>query len=465
MRKILVCSFLMVFVLFSCKKSKENLNVDWEKYPTDTHKPNSELDNWIIANFNTPWNIEVVYRFDRYYTDINRNIAPIELDKVKPSLMMVVDGFTDPYTKLAGKPFGKTFFPKTWVLYGSGSYNSDGTMVLGSMSNARMLNLYDLNNLSGSNSQVIRRRLRTVHHEFMHSLNQTVPIPRAYQIISGADYDPTWSGKSDSQVRPLGFISPYASSAYTEDFAEMLAHIVVEGPVWYNNYLSQAGQTGYDRLKAKEAMVYAYMLNNFNIDMYELQAEVQHQLKTKYNAQDPADLTLQFPNRMAAGSVNSIKIDHTESHYATYGISSIFNTVYNNYRNKVIEGGRVADNLEFIFTSSNTMTLRVNYHNPTSGAKFIADYDFTFNLNEANGIIVFSKKVPEGTAATHNNGRSSALLPGFEQVLLPYLTTNQFVASYLPSSIASNDPQYRSFAGFYVNGASTNYFYGPVTYK
>lgn len=465
MRKILVCSILMVSVLFSCKKDKENLNVDWDKYPIDTHKPNSELDNWIIANFNTPWNIEVVYRFDRYYTDINRNIAPIELDKIKPSLQMVVDGFTDPYTKLAGKPFGKVLFPKIWVLYGSGSYNSDNTMVLGSMSNARMLNLYDLNNLSGSNSEVIRRRLRTVHHEFMHSLNQTVPIPRAYQNISGADYDPTWSGKSEAAVRPLGFISPYSSSAYTEDFAEMLAHIVVEGPVWYNNYLSQAGKEGYDKLKAKEAMVFSYMLTNFNVDMYELQAEVQQQLKSKYNAVDPADLTLAFPNRLGNGSVNVIKIDHTEAHYTSHGISSTFNTIYNNYKNKVSEGGREPDNLELHFTSSNTMTLRVNYHNPTSGAKLVADYDFMFTLNEANGLIVFSKKVPEGTSTAHGNGRSAALLPGFEQILLPYLTTNQFVASYLPSSIASDDPLYRSFAGFYVNGASTNYFYGPVTYK
>lgn len=102
-------------------------------------------------------------------------------------------------------------------------------MVLGSMSNARMLNLYDLNNLDPNNGASIRRRLRTVHHEFMHSLNQTVPIPLAYQSISGADYDPSWAGKSEDQVRPLGFVSPYSSSAYTEDFAEMLAHIVVEG--------------------------------------------------------------------------------------------------------------------------------------------------------------------------------------------------------------------------------------------
>ncbi len=462
MKKSLIYVLLMVFVLSSCKKDEPNLNVDWDKYPTDTHKPNSELDNWIITNFNTRWNIEVVYRFDRYYTDVNRNIAPIELDKVKPSLKMVVDGFTDPYTKLAGDAFGKKYFPKLWVLYGSGSYNSDGTVVLGTMSNARMLNLYDLNNL---NNQNVRRRMRTVHHEFMHSLNQTVPIPRAYQDISGPDYDPSWAGKSDGEVRPLGFISPYSSSAYTEDFAEMLAHIVVEGPVWYNNYLLQAGDEGYNKLKAKEAMVFSYMLTNFKIDLYELQAEVQKQLKTIYNAAEPEDISLGFPFRLAGAAVNSIKIDHNEPHYVTHGISSAFKIVYNNYRNKVIEAGRVPESLELIFTSSSAMTLRVNYRNPTSGAAFIADYDFIFLLNEATGVVQFLKMIPEGTSGSHNNGRSAILLPGFEQILLPYLTTNQFVASYLPATIPSGNPLYRSFAGFYVNGASANYFYGPVTYK
>lgn len=465
MRKIFIYLILIMFSYSSCTKNEENLNIDLNKYPLDTHQANSELDKWILQNFNTPWNINVVYRFDRYYTDINRNIAAIDLAKVKPSLQMVVDGFTGPYTKLAGEAFGKVYFPKLWVLYGSGSYNSDGTMVLGSMSNARMLNLYDLNNLDPNNGASIRRRLRTVHHEFMHSLNQTVPIPLAYQSISGADYDPSWAGKSEDQVRPLGFVSPYSSSAYTEDFAEMLAHIVVEGPVWYNNYLLQADQTGYDRLKAKEAIVYAYLLNNFNVDMYELQAEVQNTLKTIYNAQDPADLSTGFSFRLSNGLVNTITFDPTASHYTTYGSSAAFNTVWNNYVTRTTGLGRVPDNLILTFTSANTMTLRVNYHNPTSGAVLQADYDFLYTTNANTGVTLFIKKLPEGTTTQHSNGQTSVMLPGFNEFLLPYLTNNIFVASYLPATIAPGNPLYRSFAGFSVNGVSTNYFYGPVTYK
>lgn len=126
MRKIFIYLILIMFSYSSCTKNEENLNIDLNKYPLDTHQANSELDKWILQNFNTPWNINVVYRFDRYYTDINRNIITIDLAKVKPSLQMVVDGFTGPYTKLAGEAFGKVYFPKLWVLYGSGSYNSDG---------------------------------------------------------------------------------------------------------------------------------------------------------------------------------------------------------------------------------------------------------------------------------------------------------------------------------------------------
>ena len=466
MKKIFTYSLITVFLFSACKKDNENLEVDWNKYPLDTHQPTSALDNWINQNFNQAWNIDVVYRFDRYYTDINRNIAPIELDKVQSSLQMVVDGFTAPYTKLAGKEFGKKLFPKLWVLYGSGSYNSDGTIVLGTMSNARMLNLYDLNNLSPTNSASIRRRLRTVHHEFMHSLNQTVPIPPAYQTISGQFYDPTWAGKSDAQVRPLGFISPYASSAYTEDFAEMLSHIVVEGPVWYNNYLLLADADGYARLKAKEAMVYSYMLTNFNIDMYELQAEVQKQLKTIYGATDPVDISTGFAYRLAGNKVNTITYDPTAAHYTTYGSSTAFNTVYNNYKAALQTNNWYLKSIQFIFTSATTMTLRTAFTQGATGTTvYNGDYNFNYSINSTNGLVVFTKALPEGTGTTYSNGQIATVLTPFEQNLLPYLTGRQFIASYLPSTLEADNPLYRTFAGFSVSGTPTNYFYGPVTYK
>ncbi len=466
MKKIFLFSVALAVLFASCRKSDANLDVNLNEYPIDVHASTSDLDKWITQNYTNPWNIQVIYRFDRYYTDVNRNIGSIELNKVRPSLEMVNEGFIKPYvTVTGGTTFGKIYFPKQWVLYGTPSYNTDASYVLGTMSNARQLTLYDLNVLDPANGENIRRRLRTVHHEFMHSLNQTVPIPPDFEIIAGADYDPTWAGKSEAQVRPLGFISPYSSSEYTEDFAEMLAHIVVEGPVWYNNYVLQAGTTGAARLRAKEAILYSYLMNSFNVDLYALQAEVQKQLKTVYNVSDPADVSLGFGYRLAGNRVNTITYDPAATHYTTYGSSAAFTTVFNNYKNAVTAGGRNITNIQFVFTNDSTMVFRANYTNPTSGASLVADYDFKFTINTATNIVTFTKRVPEGTATAHNNGQTTIMLGPFESVILPYLTNRQFVASYLPAGITATNPLYRTFAGFTVNGVSANYFYGPVTYK
>jgi hypothetical protein len=297
----------------------------------------------------------------------------------------------------------------------------------------------------------------------MHSLNQTVPIPPAFASISGPDYLSTWTSRNDAVVRPLGFVSPYAGSSYPEDFAEMLAHIVVEGPVWYSNWLSQAGTAGTAKLKQKETIVAEYLKNNFNINLYALQKEVQNQMSAVYGIMDPLDMGLAY--KLAANSVNNITVDHNASYYTTYGSSAAFNTVYTNYRNSVTAAGRNVVNLVFTFPSAGLMTLVVNYTNPSTQASLQAAYDFNYTVNTTTGVVVFTKKTPEGTTTAHNNGATTTMLPSFTNYLLPYLTGNQFVAAPLPTTITPYDPLYGTYVGFYVNGAPSNYFYGPIVLK
>jgi len=465
MKRLFLLYTLFSIVALSCSKSDENLDITMADYPVDIPPTTSALDKWLNTNFNIPWNINVQYRFSLYETDYQRNLAPIELAKVQPSMQAMLNCFINPYAKIAGETFVKVNFPKQWVLYGSGSYNTDNTYVLGSATNARRVNLYDLNNFSASDGENVRRRIRTVHHEFTHCMNQTIPIPPAFELVSKGDYDPTWAGKSDSTVRLLGFISPYASSAYTEDFAEMVSHIVVQGPVWYNNFVAQANATGKARLKEKESIIYQYLLNYFSIDLYKLQAEVQSTLKTNYGVVDPADITTGFPYRMASNLVNTITVNPAAGHYTTYGSSASFTTVYNNYKTLLFSlGSRTLDSIQFVFSTAAKVTFRAYYRN-TALTNLVADYDFNFALNPVTGLVTFSKAIPEGVGTNYSNGANTAVQPAFEQYILPYLINRQFVADYLPATITSANPLYKTFAGFYVSGTSTNYFYGPVTYK
>lgn len=462
LRLYIMTSFLL-FLIAACSK-EEKVNVNIEDYPINVYEQTA-IDSWITKNFTDPFNVEVVYRFDRNRADLSRNISPANLDAVKPIMQMMLTTFIEPYLKIGGVPFGKEYFPKQWVLYGSYSYNTDGTQILGTMSNAKRMTLYGANVIDTTNGPAMERYMRTVHHEFTHSLNQRIPIPAAFEAISAANYDPDWAGKAEATQRDLGFISPYASSSYTEDFAETLSHIVVLGPVWYNNFLGLASAEGREKLKAKEAIVREYMLNNFGVDVTTLQTEVRNQLKGKYHVTDPADITLGFGYQLSLGKVNTITIDHKATHYTTYGSSTTFNTMYTNYRNSVTTAGRTVNNMVLTFTSSTSMTLRVNYTNPTTGGALTADYDFTVAINPATGLVAFTKKWPEGTTTGHANGATATMLPSFQNYLLPYFTGRQFIAGYLPTTIPSTNPLYRTFAGFSESTLSTNYFYGPVTYK
>lgn len=466
MKKIYLVPVLFLFILLSCRKSDENLDISMSGYPVDITNTSSSLDKWLKDSFNIPWNINVEYRFERFEADYSRNIAPVDLDKVKPSMQAILNCFINPYTNIAGKDFGKIYFPKQWVLYGSGSYNNDNTFVLGSATNARRVDLYDLNNLSVTNGENMRKRMWVVHHEFTHCLNQMIPIPPAYELISKGDYDPAWAGKTEDVVRPLGFISPYASSAYTEDFAEMVGHIVVDGPVWYNNYLNLATETGRARLKEKEGIIYSYLLNHYKVDLYKLQAQVQAALKTNYAVTDPEDITLQFPFRLAGNKVNTITYTPSAAHYTTYGFSAAFNTILTNYKNALQVNNWYLQYIQFIFNSATSVTFRVAFLQGATGTTtFFGDYNFNMSVNTITGITTFTKAIPEGTGTTYSNGQIATVVAPFETYILPYLTNRQFVAAYLPTGITATNPLYRTFAGFYVSGTPTNYFYGPVTYK
>ncbi|PZP49659.1 MAG: hypothetical protein DI598_07315 [Pseudopedobacter saltans] len=465
MRKILFLGLLFT-TLFSCRKSDENLDISMSDYPLDIPKTSAAIDAWLDNNFNKPWNINVEYRFDAYETDINRSISPISLDRIQPVMQAMLDCFIGPYKTVAGETFGKIYFPKQWCLYGSYSYNTDGSRILGTASSARRVNIYNLNNINLTTGDDVATCMRTLHHEFTHCLNQTYPIPAAFQLISAANYDPVWTNKSDALVRDLGFVNPYSSSSYEEDFAEIFAHIVVRGPIWYSNWLNQASASGRAALKAKEAIVYDYLMNYFNIDLYKLQSAVQNVLRTKYNYTQPEDITLQFPYRLANGSVNTITMDTTATYNTTYGKSALFMPILRNYASTLRGGNWYMRSIQFIFNSSSSMTFRVGFTQGATGTTlYNGDYNFNYTTDPITGLVTFTKAIPEGSGTTYNNGQITAILSGFETYILPYLTNRQFVAAYLPTGITSTSPLYRTYAGFYVNGTSTNYFYGPVTYK
>lgn len=468
MKQQIIYILLFALALGACRKSEGPLDVDLSKYNADNYTPDPVIDKWLTDSLNLPYNIQTVYRFERNLTDAVRNISPIEKDRVLPIMQAVRNVFLKPYEKVAGATFIKQLTPKQFVLYGSPSYNDNGSIILGTADGGRRVVLYELNSMNFANGEDVRRKMRTIHHEFTHIINQNVAIPPAFEQSSKADYTADWTGSANTAAlaKELGFVSRYARSSYTEDFAEMVAHLLVEGQVWFNNYVNTtASAAGQADLRAKEKDVRDYFKTFFNVDFNTLQAEVQKVLKESYGVVDPADVSQTLPNWLLNNRVNTITYDPTAAHYTTYGSSAAFTTVYNNYKNAMSTlNARNLNYIQFIFSDATTMVFRANYTNPASGSSFNADYNFKFATNGATGLTTFTKQIPEpSTTGTYGNGASIA--SSFEQVILPYLTNRQFIADWLPTTLPATNPLYRTFGGFYVNGTPANYFYGPIVLK
>lgn len=473
MKKIFysIIAVLMILNVVSCTKEEDNLDVDLTKYNSDI-TANNEIDKWLTTSFVDPYNIEVVYRFERNFTDVNRDISPVYYEKVQPMMDAVLKTFLKTYEDVAGKAFIKKYTPKQFVLYGSPSYNDNGSITLGTADNGRRIVLYELNSLDFTNPNQVKRPIHTIHHEFTHILNQNIVIPPAFEQISKADYTSDWTGAANTAAvaKSLGFITRYSRSSFGEDFAEMTSFLLVDGQIAFENYCSTTNAAAASKLRAKEQLVTSYFKDYYNIDFKILQAAVQKSLADNYNAVDPVDISQSLSNWLINNKVNTISFIPTSSIYTTYGISATFNNVWTNYKNAVstqtpVGNQRFPQSLLFTFTSSSKMTLKVVYLNNAQTSTLNADYDFDFVIDPSTREIKFSKSLPEGTTTNHNNGTGANLKIPFEQYLLPYFTNRVFIADWLPSTITSTSPLYRTYGGFYEKGVATNYFYGPVVLK
>ena len=118
---------------YSCSK-EDKLNYTLQNY--DTFEP-GVIDEWIAKNLTDPYNIEVVYRYQRNMHDINKNIAPAEESKVIPQMEIVKNAFLEVYDKVGGETFIKTYTPKQFALFGSGDYDPDGSVKGGTADGGR----------------------------------------------------------------------------------------------------------------------------------------------------------------------------------------------------------------------------------------------------------------------------------------------------------------------------------------
>ena len=442
---------VFAFVFQSCKKEAP-VNIDLTKY-IDNPSSQTSVDVWLKTNFLDPYNIDVIYRYSDYYKDYDKIVSPVDPTKVMPQMQTVLDGFILPYKNVAGSTFVKERLPKEWILYGSGSYNSDGSMTLASASAGRRITIYTLNTFNVNDGDAITRKLRTIHHEFTHILNQIVPMPTDFQTYTKASYNSTWTTVADATARDLGYVSPYASSEPGEDFAETTSHLLVLGQAWFDYRANTSTATGKLALKAKEASVVQYFTNTLRIDFRALQRQVQDVVRSKYKP-----VTATFPYWIEQGLFKNITVDLSNPVYASSGISTKFSTAYQAAVTALAGvGGRKLNYIRLDLLSTTGANLYLNYTN-TAGTTFEALYALNMTFNSTTGQTTFTVGTARDTTSPWVANATTAQPASVP--LINYLVGTTFVADWMPASISSDN--YNSYGGFYESGVPTNYFYGVL---
>lgn len=460
MKKI-IFSLLALSLLVSSTSCDKNevLDVDMESYNYDDFEK-LPIDDYISENLTKPYNVEVIYRFDRSHSDINKNISPPVITQVQPAVDMVLEGFIKVYERVAGPTFIKTYTPKQFVLFGSHAYNSNGSVTLGTADGGRRVVLYDVNNINANSPSDISRRLQTIHHEFTHILNQIVPIQEAFRTVT-TDYVADWlaAANTDAEAKALGFVSRYSRSSFPEDFAETVAHLLVKGQVWYDIYAAGSTADGKAKLKLKQSLVEDYFMKYLNIDFKKLQYEFQQTLATRYN-----DQSMMFLTYLKSNNIQNLVVDMDGSATAMYGKSEAFSKVWEEvratlapmYNNRGFKPGAFTVS----FVSQTEMQVQAIFSERDGSTSYTAFYDFQM-IQNPDGTINF-KFVDKGIDQTqYNNGRF--VFDGYVP-LLRYIQNNTFTTNWVSPTIVGSG-NLMKFAGFYVKDNPSSYFYGPVTLK
>jgi substrate import-associated zinc metallohydrolase lipoprotein len=288
MKKILLylCTLtLLVGAFWSCDKDEINS----ESIFVDPTTPRTAFDEWLLMNYTYPYNIDFKYKMEDMESDLDYQLAPAKVENSMAMAKLILYLWVEAYNEHVGIDFMRTYIPRVIHLIGSGAYNTNNTVVLGTAEGGMKITLYDINGLDIDNvtiDQLNSWYLRTMHHEFAHILHQTKNYPVEFRLITkdaylGDDWNTPISGTTiEAEALRVGFISAYSRKNYDEDFVELIAHYLINTAASWNTKLTSAGTDGRALIEQKFTIIRAYLKDSWSIDVDELRNVVQERSNT-----------------------------------------------------------------------------------------------------------------------------------------------------------------------------------------
>ncbi len=291
MKRLFKYTLLAAFSLLAVACSEDDLS-DQSVITNSVNEP-TEFDAWLEQNYRAPFNIRFLYRYEDIESDMSYDLVPAREIYSRIMAKMVRFLWLDPYTEVTNAHFMRNHSPRLMQIIGSGAYNQNNTLLLGTAEGGQKITLYVGNWLERfmtihynngvddkegywveilDPDQVNYYYMHTIHHEFAHILHQKKMYPLDFNTISQGDYVAQWTSISEEEAAQKGFVSRYGSSAQAEDFVEVFSYYLTWSPEVWDAKVAQGGEIGGARIERKIAIVKSYMKETWGIDMDELRA-------------------------------------------------------------------------------------------------------------------------------------------------------------------------------------------------
>jgi len=282
--KFISIFFIGIISITSCYQE------DDLKSPVKT-QPYSEdaIDQYIQTNFIDEYGVAIRYKYVDRYVDQTKRVTPPRLQVVQPMLDFLTEFWIEPFASVPnGDAFFRSHVPAEIIFIGSTMYNTVGTVTLGVADAGARITLTEVNFVDQTNRDWIFRQLGTIYHEFAHIMHQRYNLPSNWQQISPQGYTSlgSWYNLTDEEALQRGFVSPYGTSTFNEDFAELVAFLLYD-PQFYEKYINDetctttdcvARNEGRAKLRTKYTTVLSHYKQNTGVDLLRVRALIQAKL-------------------------------------------------------------------------------------------------------------------------------------------------------------------------------------------
>ena len=245
------------------------------------------VDQFIQASFLNEYGVAVRYKYVDRYVSPDKRVTPPRLEVVKPMLNFLTEFWIEPYLNVEnGESFFKNHVPAEVILIGSSMYNADGTVTLGTADAGARITLTEVNDVDIDNINWVFRQLGTIYHEFAHIIHQRYNLPPNFQQISPEGYSSagSWFNISEEEALRRGFVSPYGTSSFNEDYAEIVAYVMYY-PEFYETFIDLEEDCdtpdcierneGREKIRKKLNLILNHYEQNTGVDLLEVRKLIQ----------------------------------------------------------------------------------------------------------------------------------------------------------------------------------------------